>query len=354
MSQRNIFFIALIVAASGTVSPPIALAIGLGYGLAFERSENWGSRDLSKFLLQASVVCLGFGMNLHDVVRAGRSGFLYTAVGITASMTIGLTSGRLMGVGSTSSLLITAGTAICGGSAIAAIGPIANASEDEMAISLATVFVLNSIALFAFPAIGWTLHLSQSQFGLWSALAIHDTSSVVGAAAKYGSVALAIGMTVKLARALDRALVGGDRNLERDEDASSVAVVHLVLLYCRSCKHIPSGSCLHIFDSEPVRKDRTYSNSVSHRHGPYTKNNSTSRSSAAHAGNCPLGRCRSEFAGVDSNWLHRRVIYAKFHCSHRLSGPRGARKSDSVVRMVSLAGRCAREPKYPVILLVQS
>lgn len=202
MSHKIIFFMGLIVAASGTLSPPWSLAIGLAYGLAFASAEQFGSKNLTRYLLQASVVGLGFGMNLQQVIRAGRSGFVYTAVGITASMIVGLALGRLMRVGDTSSLLISVGTAICGGSAIAAIAPIANASEEEMAVSLGTVFVLNSIALLAFPAIGWALHLSQTQFGLWSALAIHDTSSVVGAAAKYGAVALAVGTTVKLARAL--------------------------------------------------------------------------------------------------------------------------------------------------------
>jgi uncharacterized integral membrane protein (TIGR00698 family) len=176
--------------------------MGLAYGLAFAESEQFGSKNLTRFLLQGSVVCLGFGMNLQQVLRAGRTGFIYTAIGITATMIVGLALGRLMHVGETSSLLITVGTAICGGSAIAAIAPIAKASEEEMAVSLGTVFVLNSIALLIFPAIGWALHLSQTQFGLWSALAIHDTSSVVGAAAKYGAVALAVGTTVKLARAL--------------------------------------------------------------------------------------------------------------------------------------------------------
>ncbi|HUJ30225.1 MAG TPA: putative sulfate exporter family transporter [Candidatus Acidoferrum sp.] len=202
MKQSYLFIGAFILAASGLVSPPVALAIGLAYGVAFYSSDNPGGKNLSKILLQASVVGLGFGMNLHEVVHAGRSGFLYTAFGITGSMIVGLGLGRLMKVGDTSSLLITAGTAICGGSAIAAVGPIAEASEEEMAVSLATIFVLNSVALLAFPTIGWAMHLTQTQFGLWSALAIHDTSSVVGAAAKYGSVALAVGMTVKLARAL--------------------------------------------------------------------------------------------------------------------------------------------------------
>jgi uncharacterized integral membrane protein (TIGR00698 family) len=136
------------------------------------------------------------------VVRAGRSGFVYTAVSITFALLLGLAIGRLFKVQHTAALLISTGTAICGGSAIAAVGPVVNAGEEEMAVSLGTVFVLNSIALFLFPAIGYALHLSQNQFGLWSALAIHDTSSVVGATAKYGSQALMIGTTIKLARAL--------------------------------------------------------------------------------------------------------------------------------------------------------
>jgi len=141
-------------------------------------------------------------MNLHQVLEAGRSGFLYTAVSITAVMFLGLGLGYLLSVGKKSAFLISAGTAICGGSAIAAVGPIADASEEEMAVSLGAVFILNSVALFLFPVIGSAFHMTQSQFGLWSALAIHDTSSVVGATAKYGPTALAVGTTVKLARAL--------------------------------------------------------------------------------------------------------------------------------------------------------
>ena len=159
-------------------------------------------RHLSKFLLQASVVALGFGMNLREVVRAGRSGFQYTAASIAVAMLAGLALGYLMRVGRKSAFLISAGTAICGGSAIAAVGPVANANEEEMAVSLGTVFILNSIALFLFPAVGSMLHMSQEQFGLWAALAIHDTSSVVGAGAKYGPTALKIATTIKLARAL--------------------------------------------------------------------------------------------------------------------------------------------------------
>jgi len=200
--SKNLFFVALIVSASGLVSAPGALLGGLIYGFSVAHPFEAESRQLSKFLLQASVVALGFGMNLHEVVQAGRSGFLYTAGSITFAMLVGLALGHLIDVGPKSAFLISAGTAICGGSAIAAVGPITDASEEEMAVSLGTVFVLNSIALFLFPVIGYLLHMSQTQFGLWSALAIHDTSSVVGATAKYGPTALAVGTTIKLTRAL--------------------------------------------------------------------------------------------------------------------------------------------------------
>jgi len=200
--DKRLFFVGIILAASGLVSPPFALLGGLIYGLAITHPYHLESKSLAKFLLQASVVGLGFGMNLHEVVHAGRSGFLYTAVSITAVMLLGLGLGYLIRVSKKASFLITAGTAICGGSAIAAVGPIAEAGEEEMAVSLGTVFILNSVALFLFPLIGFALHMTQSQFGLWSALAIHDTSSVVGATAKFGPAALAVGTTVKLARAL--------------------------------------------------------------------------------------------------------------------------------------------------------
>ena len=199
---QNLFFAGIIVAASGLIGPPFALALGLVFGLALVHPLPAESRKLSKFLLQASVVCLGFGMNLREVVHAGRSGFVYTAISIAFALTLGVLLGKSLRVGKTQSLLISVGTAICGGSAIAAMGPVLEANEEEMAVSLGTVFVLNSIALLLFPFIGLRLHLSQTQFGLWAALAIHDTSSVVGAGAKYGATALAVGTTVKLARAL--------------------------------------------------------------------------------------------------------------------------------------------------------
>jgi len=202
MLPRVVFLLCLLVSASGFVSPPVALGIGLGFGLALPHPYGNQARKFSRFLLQASVVGLGFGMNLHQVVRAGRSGFLYTMLGISFALLAGMGLGALLNVQRVPAFLISTGTAICGGSAIAAVGPITHASDEEMSISLATVFVLNSVALLIFPSIGAALKLTQSQFGLWAALAIHDTSSVVGAAAKYGVEALAIATTVKLARAL--------------------------------------------------------------------------------------------------------------------------------------------------------
>ncbi len=199
---KTFFFAGLIISASGYISPPVALTAGIIFGLTVAHPLPADSKDLSRFLLQASVVALGFGMNLHEVIKAGRSGFVYTALGISFALAVGLGLGKLLRVRGNSSFLITAGTAICGGSAIAAVGPILQADEQEMAVALGTIFILNSVALLVFPLVGWALHMTEQQFGLWAALAIHDTSSVVGAASKYGAAALVVGTTVKLARAL--------------------------------------------------------------------------------------------------------------------------------------------------------
>ncbi len=200
--SRTLFFAGLLFVLSPLASPPLALALGLALGLTVTNPFRRETRRITTMLLQASVVGLGFGMNLHQVLKAGRSGFVYTAVGISFALAVGLLLARALRVKPTAGFLISTGTAICGGSAIAAVGPVAGATEEEMSVALGTVFILNSVALLIFPWIGATLHLSQTQFGLWAALAIHDTSSVVGAAAKYGALALAVGTTVKLARAL--------------------------------------------------------------------------------------------------------------------------------------------------------
>jgi uncharacterized integral membrane protein (TIGR00698 family) len=202
LNSKTLFFVGLILCATGVLSPPVALLLGLAYGFSFVHPFYAESRDLSKFLLQASVVGMGFGMNLQQVLQAGKSGLVYTAGGITFAILLGTLLGRTLSVKRKTSFLITVGTAICGGSAIAAVAPIIEADAEETAVSLGTIFILNSIALLIFPTIGWALHLSQRQFGLWSALAIHDTSSVVGATSHYGPIALVVGTTVKLTRAL--------------------------------------------------------------------------------------------------------------------------------------------------------
>lgn len=202
-TTRKVLFVLLFLACfTGYLSPPVALTLGIVFTLLLVNPLPKESVRTAKLLLQASVVALGFGMNLHEVIKVGKSGFVYTAMGITFSIAAGLGMGWLLRVKGNSSYLITTGTAICGGSAIAAIAPIVHASEEEMTVSLGTVFVLNSVALLIFPPFGHMLHLSQTQFGLWAALAIHDTSSVVGASSRYGAEALMVGTTVKLARAL--------------------------------------------------------------------------------------------------------------------------------------------------------
>jgi uncharacterized integral membrane protein (TIGR00698 family) len=202
MRSKILFILGLLFCLTRWASPPLALIAGLVFGAVATHPYPGESRQVSKYLLQAAVVGLGFGMNLRQVLRAGSSGFLYTAAGIAFALLVGTFLGKLVAVHPRASFLISTGTAICGGSAIAAVGPVIGANEDEMSVSLGTIFMLNSVALLAFPPIGSALKLSQSQFGLWAALAIHDTSSVVGACAKYGAAALAVGTTVKLARAL--------------------------------------------------------------------------------------------------------------------------------------------------------
>ena len=202
LDAKAIFFLGLLLAGSGLVSPPVALVGGVAFGFTVEHPYRRESSSLAKLLLQISVILLGFGMNLLEVIHVGKSGVFYTAISISGAVLLGLSLGRVLKVRGKASYLITMGTAICGGSAIAALAPITDANEEEISVSMGMVFLLNSIALLVFPAVGWWFRLSQNQFGLWAALAIHDTSSVVGACAKYGPQALSIGTTIKLARAL--------------------------------------------------------------------------------------------------------------------------------------------------------
>lgn len=194
------------VCLAACLLPEVGTAAALVGGIAFSLllGNPWPamSARFSRIILQLSVVGLGFGLSLAEVVRSGRDSLVYTIVGISFTLAAGYLLGRLFGTGRNASALISFGTAICGGSAIAAMAPVIKAEDDETAVALATVFTLNSVALLLFPAVGHALHLDQTLFGTWAGLAIHDTSSVVGAAASYGSQALAVGTTVKLTRAV--------------------------------------------------------------------------------------------------------------------------------------------------------
>ena len=185
------------------VTPPVALFIGLAFALLCGQAYPKFNKKVSKKLLQYSVVGLGFGMNLHASLASGKEGMLFTIISVIGTMLIGMFIGRkLLKVNRDTSYLISSGTAICGGSAIAAVGPVIKAKDTEMSVALATIFVLNAIALFVFPVLGGWLGLTQQEFGTWAAIAIHDTSSVVGAGAAYGEEALQVATTIKLTRAL--------------------------------------------------------------------------------------------------------------------------------------------------------
>jgi uncharacterized integral membrane protein (TIGR00698 family) len=202
-SQQQIIFILLIVVClSGFISPPIALLLGLIVANLTGHPFLYLNHKATNFLLQFSVVGLGFGMNVTSALSAGKQGFIFTIVSIFSTLVLGYFIGKWFTIERKTSHLISCGTAICGGSAIAAIAPVIKSDEKQTSVALGVIFILNSIALFLFPAVGHWLHLSQQEFGLWCAIAIHDTSSVVGAANKYGPEALQIATTVKLARAL--------------------------------------------------------------------------------------------------------------------------------------------------------
>ncbi len=184
------------------VSAPIALVLGFLTVLLIGNPYEVLTKKLIQTLLKVSVVGLGFGMNAHSALKAGQEGFIFSFVSIVTVLTLGFLLTKIFKIEKITGYLISSGTAICGGSAIAAISPIVKAKPNQISIALAVVFTLNSIALLAFPPIGTLLNLSQHDFGLWAAIAIHDTSSVVGAASKYGAEALEVATTVKLARAL--------------------------------------------------------------------------------------------------------------------------------------------------------
>ena len=190
-------------AYSSWLTPPVALFLGLAFALTCGQAYPKFNKKVSKYLLQYSVVGLGFGMNLHASLASGREGMEFTILSVVGTMVIGWFIGRkCLKVERDTSYLISSGTAICGGSAIAAVGPVLKAKDTEMSVALGTIFVLNAVALFLFPVVGHALGMSQHEFGTWAAIAIHDTSSVVGAGAAYGEEALEVATTIKLTRAL--------------------------------------------------------------------------------------------------------------------------------------------------------
>ena len=188
---------------SSWVTPPIVLFFGLVFALLCGQAYPTFNKKVSKKLLQYSVIGLGFGMNLQASLASGKEGMLFTIISVIGTLLIGMFIGcKVLKLNRNTAYLISSGTAICGGSAIAAVGPIINAKDTDMSMALATVFILNAIGLFLFPILGHWLGLTQQEFGTWAAIAIHDTSSVVGAGAAYGEEALQVATTIKLTRAL--------------------------------------------------------------------------------------------------------------------------------------------------------
>lgn len=210
-SPAKIFYILLIIMVvlpvdllpyGITVAPWFALFLGLVYAMMFQCPYPKLNKKTSKYLLQASVVGLGFGMNLIESLKSGSEGMLFTVVSVVGVMVLGILFGKWLSINRKTAYLISSGTAICGGSAIAAVAPVIKADDNEMAVSLGVVFVLNAVGLFIFPPIGHLFDMTQTQFGTWAAIAIHDTSSVVGAGDAYGPEALRLATLIKLTRAL--------------------------------------------------------------------------------------------------------------------------------------------------------
>ncbi|MDQ3750073.1 MAG: putative sulfate exporter family transporter [Acidobacteriota bacterium] len=250
--QKILFFLLLFACLTPWVSPPIALVVGLFVALTFGNPFPEQTKKATKILLQTSVVLLGFGMNLTSVIKAGRDGVLFAIATIFGTLIVGYFVGKLLRVEDKTSALISSGTAICGGSAIAAVAPAIDADGEQISVSLGTVFILNSVALILFPIIGHALNLSQNQFGIWSAIAIHDTSSVVGAAQSYGAEALAVATTVKLARALWIAPVALLFSFIYRSKKAKIAIPYFILFFLLATlvrTYMPGEFPPSIFDS---------------------------------------------------------------------------------------------------------
>ncbi|WP_417593389.1 YeiH family protein [Owenweeksia hongkongensis] len=200
--KKLVFIVLVFLCLTPWMSPAIALLVGLVVAQTIGNPIQKVNSKVSSLLLKISVVGLGFGMNINSALETGKDGVIFTVVSITLTLFLGFLLGRIFRIDLQISRLVASGTAICGGSAIAAIAPVIKADEKQISVALGIVFILNSIALLVFPSIGHYLDMTQQQFGMWAAIAIHDTSSVVGAAAQYGAEALEVATTVKLTRAL--------------------------------------------------------------------------------------------------------------------------------------------------------
>lgn len=201
-TRQILFLLAALFCLTPWSSPPLALALGIFLALTHENPFSHVGKHMAKWLLQGCVIALGFGMNLAVVLEAGKNGLLFAAGSIVLTLGLGVVVGRLLHINPKTSALISSGTAICGGSAVAAVGSVIGAVEGDITVSMGTTFLLNAIALYVFPLVGHALNLSQTQFGTWAGVAIHDISSVVGAASHYGPSALETATAVKLSRAL--------------------------------------------------------------------------------------------------------------------------------------------------------
>lgn len=225
------FIFALVITLMPFSSPPIALILGILVAFSIGHPYLHLNQKATKILLQFSVVGLGFGMDLGKVMQVGKEGIPFTVISIFGTLIIGYFIGRWLKIQRKTSHLISSGTAICGGSAIAAISPILNANANEISVAMGTVFILNSVALIIFPIIGHYFHLTQTQFGFWAGIAIHDTSSVVGAAAKYGNAALQIATTVKLARTLWIIPIAFITSFLFKNKSSKISIPYFILLF---------------------------------------------------------------------------------------------------------------------------
>lgn len=230
-AKQIVFVLLLLLCLTPLATPPLALFMGLVVAQVMRHPFPQINRKATNLLLQVSVVGLGFGMNVTSALQAGREGVLYTMAFIAGTLVAGRLLGRLLGIEKKTAVLVSGGTAICGGSAIAALAPVLGAEEKQVSVALGTVFILNSIALFLFPLLGHALQLSDAQFGTWCAIAIHDTSSVVGAAARYSTKALEVATTLKLARALWIMPVALGISLVRGKGKGRIRVPYFIGLF---------------------------------------------------------------------------------------------------------------------------